>query len=131
MQNSLNPTDPFSMSKTPVSRKHPVFCYHENKMGNLVKIYFSNLHVYDFRLHPYINTCISSDILEKWCKTLSKFITLSFCGFFYTFKSILTDATEGIQVINTSSSIVTRITKTLIHFNLTVMTWKKVEDSFH
>lgn len=47
---------------------------------------------------------------------------------FNTLKSILTDATEGIQMINTSSSVVTRVTKTLIHFNLTVITWKQVKD---
>jgi len=43
-------------------------------------------------------------------------------GFFNTLKSILTDATEGTQMINASSSIVTRVTKTLIHLNLTVIT---------
>lgn len=43
---------------------------------------------------------------------------------FNTLKSILTDTTEGIQMINTSGSTVTGITKTLIHLNLTVITWK-------
>lgn len=43
---------------------------------------------------------------------------------FNTLKSILTDTTEGIQMINTSGSTVTGITKTLVHLNLTVITWK-------
>jgi len=46
-------------------------------------------------------------------------------------KSTLTDATEAVQMINASRSTVTRVTKTLIHLNLTVITWKQVKESLH